>query len=169
VEVIPIVKADICPEGKLRNSFILVKGKVGSLDIDYNIEVGERAIAELTTKVYGKGEDKIKIKEAAFLNGDGARSLIKSRVVATDRAWSQVIGETYGSAPHTIGHVDCVEIVEGEAKAEAIPRIAVTNPLAKITHEAAIGRIDKRQLETLMARGLEEEKAVDVIIGGILK
>jgi len=169
IEVIPIVNADIGPEGKLKNSFALVKGKVGNLDIDYNVEAGERAIAELTTKVYGKGEDRIRIKEKAFLNGDGARSLIKSRVVATDRTWSQVIGETYGNAPHTRGHVDCVEIVEGNAKAEAIPKVAVANASAKITHEAAIGRIDKRQLETLMARGLEEKKAVDVIIGGILK
>ena len=44
----------------------------------------------------------------------------------------------------------------------------VTNPLAKVTHEAAIGSVDKRQLETLMAHGLTPEEAVDMIVKGIL-
>jgi hypothetical protein len=38
-----------------------------------------------------------------------------------------------------------------------------------VTHEAAIGRVDKKQVETLMARGLEEEKAIDLVISGMLK
>ncbi len=45
----------------------------------------------------------------------------------------------------------------------------VTNPLAKVTHEAAIGSVDKRQLETLMAHGLTPEEAVDVIVKGVLR
>ena len=40
---------------------------------------------------------------------------------------------------------------------------------AKVTHEAAIGSIDKKQMQTLMARGLSEEEAVDVIVKGVLK
>ncbi len=47
--------------------------------------------------------------------------------------------------------------------------MSVTNPLAKVTHEAAIGSVDKRQMETLMAHGLTPEEAVDVIVKGILK
>jgi hypothetical protein len=38
-----------------------------------------------------------------------------------------------------------------------------------VTHEAAIGSVDKKELETLMARGLDEEQAVDVIIRGMLR
>ena len=37
-----------------------------------------------------------------------------------------------------------------------------------MTHEAALGTVDKKELETLMARGLDEETAVDVIIRGML-
>jgi len=40
---------------------------------------------------------------------------------------------------------------------------------AKVTHEAAIGSVDKKQLETLMSRGLDESEAVDVIVRGLLK
>jgi hypothetical protein len=60
--------------------------------------------------------------------------------------------------------------VNGEGViARAIPVVYVNDKQAKVTHEAAIGSIDKKQMQTLMARGLSEEKAVDVIVKGILK
>jgi hypothetical protein len=40
---------------------------------------------------------------------------------------------------------------------------------AKLTHEAAIGSVDKKQIETLMARGLTEDEAVDVAVKGMLR
>lgn len=42
------------------------------------------------------------------------------------------------------------------------------HPQAKLTHVAAIGSVDQKQLETLMARGLGPEEAVDHIILGML-
>jgi len=64
--------------------------------------------------------------------------------------------------------VDCLEIVRGNATASAVPEVRVTHPLAKVTHEAAIGSVDQQQFETLMARGLSPEDAVDRIILGML-
>lgn len=46
--------------------------------------------------------------------------------------------------------------------------MSVKDKRAKVTHEAAIGNIDKKQMQTLRARGLSEEKAVDVIVRGLL-
>ena len=37
---------------------------------------------------------------------------------------------------------------------------------AKVTHEAAIGSVDKKQVETLISRGLDESEAVDMIVRG---
>ncbi len=67
------------------------------------------------------------------------------------------------------GHVDCVEIVKDQADAKAFPVVEVTNDKAKVTHEAAIGRVDKKQLDTLMSRGLSEEEAVDVVVRGMMR
>ena len=53
-----------------------------------------------------------------------------------------------------------MELVKDNAEAKAIPEASVTHPLAKVTHEAAIGSVDKRQLETLMAHGLSPEVSV---------
>jgi Fe-S cluster assembly scaffold protein SufB len=72
------------------------------------------------------------------------------------------------SKGYEYGHVDCTEIVRDRAVVSAVPEVRVTHPLAKVTHEAAIGSVDSRQLETLMARGLDPDAAVDLIIRGML-
>jgi hypothetical protein len=94
--------------------------------------------------------------------------LIKTRVAARERATAEVIGVTHGNAAGARGHVDCMEIVRDHAVVSAIPEVKVTHPQAKVTHEAAIGSVDSKQLETLMARGLDPESAIDLIIRGML-
>jgi len=170
IEVIPKAKVTLGEKALYENTFSLTQGCVGKLDFDYEISSGAKSVAELIAKVYGKKDDVIKIAEKVNLNGNGARSLIKTRIVLRDRARAEVIGETYGNAPYSRGHVDCIELVNGtEAVAKAIPIVEVTNEKAKVTHEAAIGSIDRKQVETLMARGLDENEAVDVIVRGILR
>jgi len=170
IEVIPKAKITLGEKALYENTFSLVEGCVGKLDFDYEVFSGARSVTELIAKVYGKKDDIIKIAERVNLDANGARSLIKTRVVLTDRATAEVIGETYGNAPYARGHVDCIELVNGQqAVAKAIPIVVVTNEKAKVTHEAAIGSIDRRQIETLMARGLDENEAVDVIVRGILR
>ena len=51
---------------------------------------------------------------------------------------------TAGNAGGARGHVDCLEIVKDQAVARAIPAVSVSHPLAKGTHEAAIGIIDRK-------------------------
>jgi Fe-S cluster assembly scaffold protein SufB len=170
IEVIPKAKGRVGKGGNLSTTFALSQGVVGKLDYDSEVICEEKAVAELTVKAYGKGNDDIKIVEKIYLNGAGARGIAKSRVVLGDKAKAEVRGETYGNAPYARGHVDCMELVNGtEAVAVAIPIVSVTDDKAKVTHEAAIGSIDRKQVETLMARGLDEDKAVDVIVKGILR
>ena len=82
---------------------------------------------------------------------------------------ADIIGITEAYAKGARGHVDCMEIVQDQAKASAIPIVRVFHPEAKVTHEAAIGSVDKKELETLMARGLSPEQAVELIVSGILR
>jgi hypothetical protein len=125
------------------------------LHYDFEVFGDERSITELMVKVFAQKEADIKIAERIHLDGREAKGV--------------VMGETYGNAPFARGHIDCLEIVNGEgAIARAIPMVDVKNEQAKVTHEAAIGSIDKKQLQTLMAHGLSEEQAVDVIVKAIL-
>jgi len=169
VRVIPKAKIWVGKRSIYSSTLTLIKGCVGLLDYDFEVFGEEKSISELTVKVFGKKEDDIKIAERIHLNGREARGLAKSRLVLKDNAKAVVMGETYGNAPFARGHVDCMEIVDGEGViARAIPVVYVKDKQAKVTHEAAIGSIDKKQMQTLMARGLNEEEAVDVIVRGIL-
>ncbi len=168
IEVIPRAQVAVGPRARYRADFSLIQGRVGRLDIDYTVNVAEDGVAELTSKVYGRVTDTIRIREAVSLDGAGARGLVKSRVAVEDDATAEIVGATFGNAADVRGHVDCLEIVRGNATASAVPKVRVTHPLAKVTHEAAIGSVDQQQLETLMARGLSPEDAVDRIILGML-
>ena len=168
IEVIPRAKVAVGRKALYVADFSLVQGRVGLLDIDYAVSVAEEGVAELTSKVYARATDIVRIREAVSLDGDNARGLVKTRVALDDHASAEVTGATYGNAAGARGHVDCLEIVRGKATASAVPEVRVTHPQAKVTHEAAIGSVDERQIEALMARGLDPEAAVDRIILGML-
>jgi len=170
IKVIPKAKIKVGKGSTYTSTMTLIDGCVGLLDYDFEVFGEEKSTNELAVKVFGKKEDDINITEKIHLDGVEARGIAKSRIVLNDNAKAAVIGETYGNAPFVRGHVDCMEIVNGEGVvAKAVPVVYVNDRQAKVTHEAAIGSIDKKQMQTLMARGLDEEEAVDVIVKGILK
>lgn len=169
IEVIPDIKIEVGNGANLTMNFSLLKGRVGKLDVNYLAQVDKNGVMEMMARVHGHGDDEIRIKETGNLFGEGARGLLKSRIAVSEKADSEVISELTASAPKTRGHVDCIEIVQGEAKAKAVPLVNVTHEKAQVTHEAAIGRVNQKELETLMARGLKQEEAIDMIIGGMLK
>lgn len=150
-------------------TFRVVEGRVGKLDINLEARLLDRAILDVLTQIYGKEDDEIKIRDVVVLEGRQSKGMVKSRIVVKDRAKSTVVGEAIGIGENSRGHIDCMEVVRGrEARASAIPLIEVKNDTSKLTHEAAIGSIDSARLETLMARGLTEDEAVDFVVKGIL-
>ncbi len=169
-EVLPKARVRVAEGGTYLTEFRLIQGAVGSLGIDYEVRLGPNAVAELVSKVYGKGNDRIRIRESLYLEGARARGLVKSRVVLQDRAEAEFTGEAVGVGPYSRGHIDCREILRGiGAKASAVPKLVVVDERAKLTHEAAIGSIDLKEVETLMARGLTEEEAVETVVRGLLR
>jgi Fe-S cluster assembly scaffold protein SufB len=168
VTVIPKATVKVGKRGLYRSDFSLTTGRVGKLDIDYDVEADERAVVELTARIFGHGTDVIRIRERLVLAGEAARGLIKTRVAVEDEASAEIVGITEGNAARTRGHMDCLEIIKDRATASAQPVVRVSHPLAKVTHEAAIGSVDHHQLETLMAHGLSPEAAVDLIVSGLL-
>jgi Fe-S cluster assembly scaffold protein SufB len=169
IEVVPKAVVKVGKNSRYFTDFTLITGRVGKLAIDYSIVAGENAVTELMARVFGHANDDIKIKEKVLLAGENSRGLIKTRVALEDEATAKITGITEGNAAGARGHVDCVEIVKDKAVATAIPIVSVRNPLAKVTHEAAIGSVDRKQLETLMAHGLTPDEAVEMIVKGILR
>jgi hypothetical protein len=169
VDVRPHAEVAVDAGGQFISTFSLTRGRVGSLDVDYRIDVAEGGVAELTTKAYGTAEDRICVRETIRLNGERARGLTRTRLAVRDSATSQVFTSMEGNAPGARGHMDCTEIVRDQAQAHNEPLVIVRDDQAQVTHEAAIGMVNRKELESLLARGLDEDAAVDLIIRGMIR
>jgi Fe-S cluster assembly scaffold protein SufB len=169
VEVRPHVQVSVGDRARFTSTFGLTRGRAGLLELDYVMDVGADSVAEMITKAYGTGDDQILVREVVRLNGAGARGLTKTRVAVRDQAVSQVDTVMEGNAPGARGHMDCTEIVRGAAQARNQPLVIVRDDQAQVTHEAAIGTVNRKELESLLARGLDEEEAVDLLIRGMIR
>jgi len=168
IKVYPKASVTVDEGGTFMTEFELLKGRVGLIDIDYEVTCGKDAVMEMIARINGTGDDVIKIQETGHLLGENARGVLRSKIAVRDDARAEIYNKMTASAPYARGHVDCKEIVQDRAKAMAVPVVEVNHPRAHITHEAAIGSVDSKQLETLLARGLTEDEAVELIIQGML-
>jgi Fe-S cluster assembly scaffold protein SufB len=168
VLVVPKTLVQIGEGARFRTEFELIKGQAGVIDFDYDAECGSHSILEMVTRIIARGHDTVTIRESGRLSGEAARAVLNSYLALRDEAHAEVYNTLIASAPYARGHVDCKEIVQGHAQAKAVPVVEVNHPLAHITHEAAIGSVDSKQLQTLMSRGLNEDEATDLIIEGLL-
>jgi Fe-S cluster assembly scaffold protein SufB len=169
VEVLPRVRVKVDEGGRFNTTFVLTRGRIGRMVFDYEVEVAATAVVEMTTKAYGHADDEVVVKEVVHLNGEKARGLTRTRVAVRDQARSQVFTTMEGNAPGARGHMDCTEIVRDRAVAQNTPLVIVRDDQAQVTHEAAIGSVNRKELEALLARGLDEDEAVDLIIRGMIR
>lgn len=169
IVVKPQTRVRVEEGGTYRNTFSLIRGSIGEMDIDVEVDAEAHALVELNAKAYGIHQDHVKVKELIRLNGENAHGLAKTRIAVRDQAVSDVVTITEGNAAGAKGHMDCTEIVRDQGKASNNPLVQVGNALAQVTHEAAIGTVNRRELETLMARGLNEDEAVDLIIRAMIR
>jgi len=168
IKVIPKAIVEVGRKAHFSTEFELIKGRVGMIDVDYEATVEEGGVVDMMARISGKGDDLIKVREVCHLRGEYARGLLTSKIAVRDQSRAEVYNKLTANAAYARGHVDCKEIVQDEGVATAIPIVEVNHPKAHITHEAAIGSVDSRQLETLMSRGLSEDDAVELIINGML-
>jgi len=169
VQVVPKAKIHVGKKARYITDFELLKGRVGLIDIDYETTCEEQSTLEMNARVNAYSDDIVKIREAGHLKGAHSRGVLLTRVAVRDQSKAEVYSELTASAPYARGHVDCKEIVQDNGIVSAVPVVKVNNPKAHITHEASLGSVDSKQLQTLMARGLSEEEATDKIIQGLLQ
>ena len=152
------------------NYFNLTQGRVGKLRVKMKVDLQEDSSAQIESKVYERADDDVHITEELNLNGERASGLARTIVFATDKSKATIINRAYGNAPYSRAHIECKEIIKGdEVNVGTVPVLFVRDEKAELTHEASIGRVNLRQLETLMAKGLNEEEATEMIIRGLLR
>lgn len=168
--VYPKLNLKLSESSAFEGQFILSKGTVGQVKIEIEAELQKNAKINLETKVLGSNnKDNVVIIDKVYLKGENSKSLIKMRAAAKHGGKVLMQGETYALAKGCIGHVDCQEIVVGkDSIARAVPIVEVKNDQARVTHEASVGKINQKELETLMTRGLDEDQATELIINALM-
>jgi Fe-S cluster assembly scaffold protein SufB len=78
-------------------------------------------------------------------------------------------GLIIGAAKGSRAHVDCSGLMMSDkGLIEAIPGLRAMHPEARMSHEAAIGKIDIGEVNYLQSKGLDEMQAIALIIRGFL-
>jgi len=131
--------------------------------------VGRNARATFQTIVYAHGDTRIDSGSRAVLQGEGSRSEIISRVIATDNAKVIARSDVIGEGANAKGHIECRGLMLSDtAEVDSIPELKAARKDLDLSHEAAIGKVAEEEIQYLMARGLSEEEATSVIIRGFL-
>lgn len=152
-----------------QSKFSATKTRIGKINVLVDLDLADFAKANLESKIYGRKTDEINIKEILRLNGEHSSGIAKSTIFATDFTKAHVINEAYGNAAYTKGHIECNEVVKGEnVSVSTVPILKVINEKSELTHEASVGRIKQDQLDILMAKGLNEQEATNIIINGLI-
>lgn len=92
-----------------------------------------------------------------------SKSISKDWWIATYR-W---IVDIKASATWAVNATECdALLLDDRSISTTIPHISVANEDATIAHEASAGKVDEIQLFYLMSRGLDQEKALAMIVNG---
>ncbi|MEP7315368.1 MAG: Fe-S cluster assembly protein SufB [Sphingomicrobium sp.] len=104
--------------------------------------------------------------------GSGSRSTIVSKGISAGRSDNTYRGlvKVMPGAENVRNFTQCDSLLLGsECGAHTVPYIEVRNPSAQVEHEATTSKISEDQLFYAMARGLDAESAVALIVNGFAR
>jgi len=104
--------------------------------------------------------------------GKNTRSTIISKGISTGRGQNTYRGlvKVMPKAENVRNFTQCDSLLLSDTSgAHTIPYIEVKNPTAQIEHEATTSKISEDQLFYCLARGLDEEEAVAMIVNGFCR
>ncbi len=129
---------------------------------------GKGAVARLNTIAIAHSGSELDLGSRAILNAPETKAELVSRTITIG---GRIVarGEMVGNANGAKGHLECKGLVLTDKGSQlAIPVLEANVADIELTHEAAVGKIAKDQVEYLMARGIPEEEAVGMIVRGFL-
>ncbi|MEJ2642368.1 MAG: SufD family Fe-S cluster assembly protein [Desulfosarcinaceae bacterium] len=128
---------------------------------------GPGAVARFNSVLVAAEGAHLDVGSRVVLNAPRTRAEIISRAIA---AGGRIIarGDLVGNHPEIKAHLECKGLILKEGLMHAVPELSGSVPGVEMSHEAAVGKIDRREIEYLMARGLDEEEAVSTIVRGFL-
>jgi hypothetical protein len=167
VDVRPRTAVHVEEGGVIVSNYISLR-PLGSLEMNpTTILDGKDAVARFNSILVAARNSRLDVGSRVILNYPGTRAEIISRAIT---AGGSIIarGEMVGKVAGCRGHLECKGLILNDGLMHAIPELQGHVPGVDMSHEAAVGKIDQREIEYLMARGLDEDEAVSTIVRGFL-
>ena len=167
VNVRPRTAIHVEEGGVIVSNYISLR-PVGSLEMNpLTILDGKGAVARFNSILVATHDSWLDVGSRVMLNHPDTRAEIISRGIT---AGGTIIarGELIGKVAGCKGHLECKGLILKDGLMHAIPELQGYVPGVDMSHEAAVGKIDQREIEYLMARGLDEDEAVSTIVRGFL-
>lgn len=167
VNVRPRTVVHVEAGGVFVSNYISLK-PVGSLEMNpTTLLAGEGAVARFNSVLVAAKGCHLDVGSRVVLSAPGTKAEIISRAIA---AGGSIVarGELVGKAAGIKAHLECKGLILKEGLMHAIPELRGYIPGVEMSHEAAVGKIDQGEIEYLMARGVDEDEAVSMIVRGFL-
>ena len=130
--------------------------------------VGKGATARFNSILLAQPGSFMDVGSRAVLSAPETRCEMIARALTTG---GKIVsrGLLVGEAEGVKAHLECRGmILSGEGEIQAIPELDGKVAGVDMSHEAAVGKIAREEVEYLMARGLSEDEAVATIVRGFL-
>ncbi len=130
--------------------------------------VGQGATARYNSILFAHPDSYMDIGSRVILKAEGSKAEIITRAVS---AGGDIIarGHLKGEAKNIKAHLECRGlIVTDKGIIHAIPELEASIREVDLSHEAAVGKIARDEIEYLMARGLSQGEAQAAIVRGFL-
>ncbi|MBU1162654.1 MAG: SufD family Fe-S cluster assembly protein [Proteobacteria bacterium] len=167
VNVRPRTVINVDEGGLVISNYISLK-PVGSLQMFPTTYLnGRGAVARFNSILVASKGSYLDVGSKVVLSAPDSRAEIISRAITsggTIIARGSLIGKVAGIK----AHLECKGLILNDGLMHAIPELQGYVPNVEMSHEAAVGKIDQREIEYLMARGLDEDEAVSTIVRGFL-
>ena len=153
--------------GTIISNYISLK-PVGSLQMFPTTHLdGKGAVARFNSVLVAGPGSFLDVGSQSVLNAPETRAEIISRGISSG---GSIIarGNLVGKVAGIKAHLECHGLILNDGLMQAIPELSGYVPGVEMSHEAAVGKIDRQEIEYLMARGLDEEAAISTIVRGFL-
>ena len=129
---------------------------------------GKDAVARFNSVLFAPPGSHMDVGSRAILSAPGNRCEMIARAITTG---GEIIsrGLLVGEVAGVKAHLECRGmILKGGGRIYAVPELDGKVEGVDMSHEAAVGKIARAEVEYLMARGLSEEEAVATIVRGFM-
>ncbi|HAW50371.1 TPA: hypothetical protein DCX16_05435 [bacterium] len=129
--------------------------------------IGNSSLARYNSILYSHSGSNLDVGSRIILSAPNTKGEAITRAISSG---GKIIsrGHLIGETPNVKAHLECRGLILKDGVIHAIPELEGKASDVELSHEAAVGKINKEEIEYLMARGLPRDEAISTIVRGFM-